>query len=204
MYKINCNINKIFLGSQTLNLIANFQANVGVSHIVGRNGIGKTTLLRAISGIYSYQGSCLINDTSVKDLNSVQKRQRSYCPDSYQFSELITPYQYLRFISQAYNVDIGDWIFDESESLGLRKSILTKKRINELSYGMKKKILLLSVLITGSQIILMDEPLNGLDTIGKDYLASYIRTNISNKVFIMTCHDEHWIKQFEPQTIELQ
>ncbi len=71
MSKINCNINEISFGDQVLNLVVNFQANTGVTHITGRNGVGKTTLLKAIAGIYSYQGDCSINGSNIRNLNTL-------------------------------------------------------------------------------------------------------------------------------------
>ena len=131
--------------------------------LVGPNGAGKTTTLRCLAGIIRPTGGSIsIAGLSLADDPVAVKAQLAFIPDEPQLFEYLTVEEHLRFIARLYNVP------DVETRLGplLQELELADRRRSfpgELSRGMKQKLATACGLLHDPRVLILDEPLTGLD-----------------------------------------
>jgi len=157
-------VNKNFGTKNVLNNVS-FEANPGeITGLIGANGSGKTTLLRCITDIYDYTGAIQIlhneNKVSEKEVNI------AFIQDNDSISLNLTGYQYCKFVAN-YNSSKNFGKIEEKRLVELaqlfRIDDALEKNITNYSHGMIKKISIIANLIANPDIIIFDEPFNGLD-----------------------------------------
>ncbi len=132
---------------------------------LGPNGAGKTTTIKMIVGLLKPDlGEIMINGIN-NQLDPLRaKRQFSFVPDNSEIFEKITGYDYLQFICDVYKVPATD---REVKLNSLLEKLVLKNDINGYisgySHGMKQKLLLIGALIANPKILILDEPMVGLD-----------------------------------------
>jgi len=134
--------------------------------LVGPNGAGKTTTLRCLAGILPpTAGSVLIGGHDVRAEPVPAKRLLAYLPDEPRLFEYLTVWEHLVFTARLYQV--ADWeragreLLDTLELAG-KESALP----GELSRGMKQKLSIACGFLHRPALVLLDEPLTGLDPLG--------------------------------------
>lgn len=137
--------------------------NVGkgqIAIILGPNGAGKSTVIKSISGLLKYTGEITIDNMDNKTLEA--KRIFSYVPEMPSLYELLTVKEHVDFVAKAYGIEDYE---NRAEVLFNRFDLLDKKDKlgKELSKGMQQKVSLICGLITEPKLILLDEPMMGLD-----------------------------------------
>ncbi len=134
--------------------------------LVGANGAGKTTTLRSIAGILPLQqGRVEICGHDLVEADLAAKRQLAWIPDDPQPFDSLTVDEHLRFTAALYGVEHFE---ARSEEL-LRIFELVEKRDalgGELSRGMRQKLAFCCAWLHQPGLVLMDEPLSGLDPRG--------------------------------------
>ena len=145
---------------------ANLEVNCGeVFGFLGPNGAGKSTIIKSIVGIQPItEGKITICGYDIK-VQPVQAKSRiGFVPDHYALYEKLTGREYLNYIADIYDVSQEDRDARLSEYIKifeLEASIDNK--IKTYSHGMKQKITLISALIHNPKLLILDEPLTGLD-----------------------------------------
>jgi ABC-2 type transport system ATP-binding protein len=134
--------------------------------LVGPNGAGKTTTLRCTVGIIPpTRGDVRINGRSIVSEPLEAKHRIAFMPDEPRFFEHLTVSEHLQFCARIYGVadfeKKADVLLDELE-LSERRDAFP----NELSRGMKQKLVIACGLLHSPENLLFDEPLTGLDPIG--------------------------------------
>lgn len=134
--------------------------------LVGPNGAGKTTTLRALAGILQpTSGSIRIAGIDLKTQPVDAKAKLAFIPDEPQLFDYLTVTEHLQFIARLYGVhDAAPRI-----PVLLQELELTPKRDAlppELSRGMKQKLAIACGLLHQPSVVLLDEPLTGLDPVG--------------------------------------
>ncbi len=165
--------------------------------------MGKSSLLKAICGLYRFSGNIILNGQKVGPSEVNFKKDLCYCPDDYQFSPSISPDQYIRFVLAAYKQEIPENYAELVSSIGVSKQDFYHKKIADLSYGTIKKLLILATSIINSDVYIFDEPTNGLDEIGREYLQNFVDRHQQSKLFLIACHDPAWVGCLNPRKIEL-
>jgi ABC-2 type transport system ATP-binding protein len=132
---------------------------------LGPNGAGKTTTIKMLTGLYSpTSGRCLINGHDV-DLNPLAaKMSFGYVPDQPFLYEKLTGREFLHFIGGLFKMTpkvIGEKIEALTESFEIGPFI--DKRADEYSQGMRQRIVLSAALLHDPAVLIIDEPLVGLD-----------------------------------------
>jgi ABC-2 type transport system ATP-binding protein len=132
---------------------------------IGQNGAGKTTTIKMITGLYSpTSGKVLINGKDISKDPVAAKFHIGYIPDQPYIYEKLTGREFLLFSGGLYSLEknllkirigqtiealqIGDWI---------------DKRTEEYSQGMKQRIIIASSLLHNPPLLVVDEPMIGLD-----------------------------------------
>ena len=134
--------------------------------LVGPNGAGKTTTLRSICGVLPLQaGRVTIAGVSLVDDEARAKASLAWIPDDPEPFDSLTVLEHLRFTAALYGVE--DWKSRADELLH-RFELEEKKDAlgGELSRGMRQKLALCCAWIHAPKVVLMDEPLSGLDPRG--------------------------------------
>lgn len=131
----------------------------GIWALVGPNGIGKTTLLNCITNILNVdEGTVTIGGISNKNPSIFKKL--SYLQDNNVLFDELTGYDHLTYIREVHKSP-KKRVQEVADYVGM--SSYLKKRVGNYSLGMKQHLLLAMAILPEPRVILLDEPLNGLD-----------------------------------------
>ena len=145
--------------------------------LVGPNGAGKTTTLRCLAGIIApSQGTVEIAGHDIQKDPVLAKRALAFIPDEPHLFDHLTVEEHLRFAARLYGVADAEQrigpLLEELEIADKRKSLST-----ELSRGMKQKLAIACGLLHDPAVLILDEPLTGLDPGG----MRRMRATIANR-----------------------
>ncbi len=144
--------------------------------LVGPNGAGKTTLLRVCAGLHApTRGTAIAMGKPVMGEDEVVRHHIGFGPDSPPAYEELSIDQFLRFIGGAY--ELASHEVEERIDFWLEKLWLTDRReskIKELSRGMRQRVTLARTFLPQPHVILLDEPLAGLDPAGRIQLRQVL------------------------------
>ena len=131
-----------------------------ITVLLGPNGAGKSTVLKSIVGFLKYGGRIQVDGYETKSLEA--KRLLGYIPELPSFYPNLTVEEHLEFVARAYRLkdyrDYGAELLDRMDMTDKKK-----KFGDELSKGMQQKLSICCGLLTRPRIILVDEPMIGLD-----------------------------------------
>ena len=144
-----------------------FTLNAGeILGLVGPNGAGKTSTLRCLAGVLPpTRGAVRVMGKDLATDPVDAKRALAFLPDEPRLFEYLTVHEHLNLVSRLYNVP--DWTAKAARLLDELE--LTPKRDalpGELSRGMKQKLVVACAFLHDPALIVLDEPLTGLDPLG--------------------------------------
>ncbi|MEO1544414.1 MAG: ABC transporter ATP-binding protein [Pseudomonadota bacterium] len=159
--------------------------------LLGPNGAGKTTTLRMVAGLLAPDGGAIsVCGIDVRKDPVEAKRVLAWVPDDPMVYDKLTPMEYLEFIAGLWSMDAdvakhrADVLLDQ---FGLSKHADT--RCQGFSKGMRQKVALAGALIHEPQLIILDEPLTGLDAGSARQVKTVLRRLVAKGVtIIMTTH----------------
>jgi ABC-2 type transport system ATP-binding protein len=132
---------------------------------LGPNGAGKSTIIKSIVGMHEFEeGSITICGHDITKEPIEAKDNVGFVPDRYSLYENLSGKQYIRYIARLYKVD-KKILLPRVESL-LKRLDLTSHfndPISSYSHGMKQKITLVAAMCHNPKLLVLDEPLTGLD-----------------------------------------
>ena len=131
-----------------------------VGILLGPNGAGKSTIIKSIAGLLRYKGMIFIEGIPARQLDA--KKIFAYVPEIPNMFEALTVREHIEYVRMAYNSDITD---EEVEEI-LKEFEMDDKQDklgNELSKGMMQKVSICCALVVKPKVILLDEPMVGLD-----------------------------------------
>lgn len=174
-------------GYQILDNI-NFSLDKGkVLGIVGPSGVGKTSLIKGLVGIYKgTEGMLLYDGEEIYDNPNV-KRKIAFVPDEHNSFYLITLRDIMNFYKGLYPE------FNEEKFYKINKifKIPLNKRFLQLSKGMKMRVNLMIAFSLNAELLVLDEPTSGLDPILKEKVLKMIIEEVSDgdKSIIISSHN---------------
>lgn len=138
-----------------------FSVNQGeVFGFIGPNGAGKSTTIRTLMGlIRPTGGSASIFDLDCHSKASVIARDVGYLPSENSYYENMKVRELLQYTADLYGMDCKTKMKELADRLNLDLS----RKIADLSLGNKKKVGIVSAIMTSPKLIIMDEPTSGLD-----------------------------------------
>lgn len=144
---------------------------------IGPNGAGKTTTLRMMSGILSpTEGSVNIGGISVAREPEAAKKKMGYIPDRPFLYEKLTGMEFLQFTADLFEVKEDRF---ELQSGALLKKFSLYEWKNELiesySHGMKQRLIISAALLHEPEVLVIDEPMVGLDPAGVRMIKNLFR-----------------------------
>ncbi len=157
---------------------------------LGPNGAGKTTTIRMVAGVLRpTAGQVLVGGDDLEATPEAAKARIGYIPDRPFLYEKLSGREFLRFVAGLWGRD-GEEVNQRIDKL-LELFQLTQWRdelIESYSHGMRQKILISSALIHQPEIIVVDEPMVGLDPRSARLLKDLFRTFVANggTIFLST------------------
>lgn len=132
---------------------------------IGPNGAGKSTTVKILCGLISdYEGEVIVDGINLKEDPVAAKARIGYVPELAELYEVLTPVEFLTFMAELYNVPAAQ-AAERIEKMLTAFSLHDQmhNRMDTFSKGMKQKVLISSGLLHNPGIIILDEPLSGLD-----------------------------------------
>jgi ABC-2 type transport system ATP-binding protein len=144
--------------------------------LLGLNGAGKTTLLKTLLGIVRpTHGHAQLCGSSIAD---PKVRQRiGYLPENAYFYEYLTGWEILEFTADIFQIP---WAVRRQripallDMVGLSRSAAQKKKMRQYSKGMQQRVGMAQALINDPDIVFLDEPMSGLDPLGRKQMRDII------------------------------
>ncbi|WP_353571729.1 ABC transporter ATP-binding protein [Candidatus Albibeggiatoa sp. nov. BB20] len=141
--------------------------------LVGVNGAGKTTLIKAILD-FEEVNSGQISIFGQSHLKAQSRQPLSFLPEQFRPPTFLTGLQFLNYITKLHQVHIKPVeISNLCQQLDLDMQAL-KKPIKKYSKGMNQKLGLISCFLTKKSLLILDEPMSGLDPKARAYLKRYL------------------------------
>jgi ABC-2 type transport system ATP-binding protein len=132
---------------------------------LGQNGAGKTTTIKMITGLYApSSGTVMIDGIDIQKNPVEAKALIGYIPDQPFLYEKLTGREFLYFCGGLYKIEKNELRIKIEETIEeLKIDEWIDKRTEEYSQGMKQRITIASALLHNPQLIVVDEPMVGLD-----------------------------------------
>ena len=170
--------------------------------LVGRNGSGKTMLLRAICGlIFPDSGKVIIDGKQLhKDISFPES-----CGIIIENTDLLpnfSAFDNLKMLSEIKNTANDNMIKSAIKSVGLDPD--SKKKVKTFSLGMKQRLSIAQALFEDPDILLLDEPTNALDEDGvNDVRRILLEQKKKNKLIIIASHNKEDISLLSDTVISV-
>lgn len=151
--------------------------------LLGPNGSGKTTLMKMIAGLMMpTSGEILLDGMKI---GPKTKAKIAYMPtESYFYS-----YMTIRDAGKYYADFFGDFDMNRYEEILQRMDLNPKDRIDKLSSGMNAKVRLALTLSRNAELMMFDEPLNGVDILTREQvIAEIVRCRAEGRSMIISTH----------------
>jgi len=151
--------------------------NRGITGVVGPNGAGKTTLFRLLTGqIKPSSGTLTVFGAT--PWNNLEVRARlAYCPESEAVPATLRPLEWLVGLGMISGLSAK--VAAERARAALDRVKLApehwKKVLPAMSKGMKQRVKLAQCLLHGPELVILDEPMNGLDPMGREEFGNVLR-----------------------------
>ena len=135
---------------------------------IGPNGAGKTTTLRMMGGVLApTEGYVIIDGINMEEEPEKVKRRIGFIPDRPFLYEKLTGMEFLRFTADLYGMEDG-LFYKKSEEILKKFSLYdwADELIESYSHGMKQRLIISAAILHDPKVIVVDEPMVGLDPAG--------------------------------------
>ncbi len=155
--------------------------------LVGPNGAGKTTLMKAIAGIYRLNSGEILIDDEKSYENVEVKNELIYISDDLYFFNNFSVKQ----MAELYRGVYTNWSEEKYNKLKDIFKIDEKRNVNKLSKGMQKQVAFWLAISTCPKVLLLDEPLDGLDPVVRRKVISIIMQEVEefNTTVMISSHN---------------
>lgn len=160
-----------------------------ISGIVGHNGSGKTVLFKSICGLlYLDDGYIYINGKQIhKDINMIT--DAGVIIEEPAFIGNLGGYKNLEYLYKVKNKKNKEFLYQIMRKVGLDPK--NKNKVKNYSMGMKQRLAIAQAIMEDQKIIILDEPMNGLDKNGvKDIRNLLINLKQEGKTIILASHNK--------------
>jgi energy-coupling factor transport system ATP-binding protein len=162
--------------------------------LIGRNGTGKTTLLKSIVGLLKpFQGEILVDGRSIRG-----RSVADICKDVAYLPQAPDDLLFADSVEQEFEVTLSNHGLDPQKNAAMVEHMLASLELlpfrnnypRDLSVGQRQRVAMGSVMVTGPKLILLDEPTRGLDaSIKKKLVEFWSRWLIEGRALLLVTHD---------------
>lgn len=169
--------------------------------LVGKNGSGKSTIIKLLLGFYEgYSGNIYVNDSELRDLSKKDYRNRLSIlyQDFRLFSMTVNQNVSMEYENEEEQVDellktVN--VYEKIKNLPLKKQTVLSKEFDRagiyLSGGEQQKIGLARTLFRTADLVILDEPFSSMDQISANKILKEMETTYPDKMMILITHDLH-------------
>lgn len=173
------NLYKNYGEKQVLNNITLTVPRGKIIGLLGKNGTGKTTLIKLINGLLTpTEGEIIFEGEKI---GPQSKLNIAYLPERTYLDKSMTINETIKFFKEFYsNFDI-----DKAKDLLKKLDLNENQKIIKMSKGMQEKVQLVLVMSRKADLYILDEPLGGVDPATRDYILDTILTNFNEGASII-------------------
>ncbi|QYJ01707.1 ABC transporter ATP-binding protein [Thalassovita mediterranea] len=178
-------------GGRTAVESMSFSLNKGeVLGFLGQNGAGKSTTMRMAAGVIEPdKGDVIVAGHSIVSNRREAQRRLGFLPEGAPLYPDMTPLDFLNFLCSAHRI----WRSDcrsavERVIADARIADVMSKRISTLSKGYRRRVGLAGALIHDPDVLILDEPTDGLDPIQKRAVRALISRMAKDKAIVISTH----------------
>jgi ABC-2 type transport system ATP-binding protein len=133
--------------------------------LIGLNGAGKTTLIKSILGLHDYEGGIRIFGGRAAEKET--RLQFAFLPERFEPPWFLKGHEFLSFSMSLYGRgESRETMAEWAERLKLDPAALGRK-VQTYSKGMRQKLGIIATLLTGCKLLILDEPMSGLDPMAR-------------------------------------
>ena len=162
----------------------------GITGLVGSNGAGKSTLMRLITG-HLRPDLGRVEVLGLDAWGAAAKRHIGYCPEVDSFYEEMSGWQFVETMARLSGYSSGESrrragaVLDRVGMAGR-----AERRLRGYSKGMRQRIKLAQALLTDPQLLVLDEPLSGIDPVGRaEFIALFRELAEQGKCLLISSHE---------------
>ncbi|OPX86184.1 MAG: ABC transporter ATP-binding protein YtrB [Pelotomaculum sp. PtaB.Bin104] len=170
-------VSKHFQETEALKEVSLSVRQGSIYGLVGSNGAGKTTLLKLLAGIYRQNSGKLAIDAQPVFENDAIKARTVFIPDSLYYFPNFSIEDMALFYARIY----PQWNQARFEKLGGVFNIEVKRRIRALSKGMQRQVSFWIGLALMPEVMILDEPLDGLDPVMRQKVKNLIIQDVAER-----------------------
>uniref|UniRef100_A0A6P8HMV1 ATP-binding cassette sub-family A member 3-like isoform X2 n=1 Tax=Actinia tenebrosa TaxID=6105 RepID=A0A6P8HMV1_ACTTE len=161
-----------------------------ITALLGHNGAGKTTLMSMLTGLFSpTSGTALVNDCNIIDNMAGARSSLGLCPQHDVLFDRLTVEEHLWFFAMLKGCPrrrVQSEIDKMIDSVGLSDKRHVQTRA--LSGGMKRKLSVGIALISGSKVVMLDEPTSGMDPSARRFTWDLLQQQRQDRTILLTTH----------------
>jgi ABC-2 type transport system ATP-binding protein len=182
------NVRKRFASTVALDGIDLTITQPHIFGVVGPDGAGKTTLLRILVGLLDFEASiATVLDYDIRTQAQALRRSLGYVPQTFSLYPDLTVQHTLEFFADVHGLSRGVFRTRMAELLALAQlERFATFSVGSLSGGMKQKLALICALLHQPQLLILDEPNNGVDVIARGDMWAILRQLQSVTIVLST------------------
>lgn len=180
------NLNKKFGDQVALNDINLEIGNSEIIGLLGPNGAGKSTLMKSIVGVLKIdEGQILFNGDDVSKSEIATKKNMGFLPENNPLYPEMYVKEYLHFVADIHQI-AKERVDEVIELVGITPE--KSKKISQLSKGYKQRVGLAQAILHSPDLLILDEPTNGLDPNQIIEIRNVIKEIGRQKTVILSTH----------------
>src|SRR6185436_19809335 len=169
--------------------------------LIGANGAGKTTTIRMLMNILRPdRGEITVLGTPSRKLAAQDFQHIGYVSESQRPPAALTLEQYFGYLRSLY----PKWDANLERELRAQFELPAARRIGHLSHGMRLKALLVAALAFRPKLLVLDEPLSGLDTLVRDEVVNGLLQQAADTTILISSHELSEIESFTTHVAFMQ
>jgi len=141
--------------------------------LLGPNGAGKSSTIKSIMGLVEFEGEIKLMN---KKIGVKERNLIGYVPEEFMLIDVLTPMEFFEFIASLRGIKSQERIVRLIYAFGLEKYV--NKPITSLSLGTKQKVAIVAALMHEPKLLILDEPLNGLDAKSSRILKEMMKKHV--------------------------
>lgn len=186
------NLTKNFDGFTALDNLSLTVQKGSIYGLVGVNGSGKTTVIKHITGVFKGDSGEIIIDGEKVWENPKVKEKIASIPDNLSFFNFYTLKACAGYFSRLY----PEWDWDRYREMTEKLGLDEKKRLVRFSKGMKKQAAFILAMSSKPAVLILDEPLDGLDPLVRRRITKFIMEDVADREMTVLV-SSHNLKELE-------